>query len=153
MALPSITQDRFKEFLKGIDLSFDIDRDGDIRMGFPSFMVFVTVAEKYYRLHAGWRGEISTSQDYEAAIELCNELNANFFWPRFHVSSPDDNQISRIEMDYSVPNMEGFNDEQLEDHFDVFMRAIFTSCKKIAEALPHLVDWDDDSYDEQDSEG
>lgn len=133
MASPQISQQRVKEWLKTHDLNFDVDDDGDLRVGFDEVIFFIHTKEELLRVQGYWPGQFDPATDRERVLEVVNKLNTQTLMPKAMINGSS----GRIIFEFAIADR-SFSDERLANILGNTFSATFKAVQTVEEQLPDL---------------
>ncbi|MDO5671468.1 MAG: YbjN domain-containing protein [Actinomycetaceae bacterium] len=137
-----VTMARIKRIFDDMKLVYDVDADGDLRLGWDNAQLYVIVEESRARMNAGWRGRPSNPEDLAKITEMVVDCNSNRVGPKAAILEGEEGSIVTAEC--AVYSTTGLSDEQLENWVNVSVEMCMGFLMEVEEVMPHLVTWDEE---------
>lgn len=134
MALAKVTLDRIESWVKDQDLKYDIDQDGDVRIGFTEVILFIHQEGDLLRLQGYWYTQFEEGTDLERVREAVNTLNSQLLFPKCILNKGQ----STVVFEIAALVHEKMTDEQLHNWLQNAFAAVFKAEENLSELLPDL---------------
>ncbi len=114
-SLVPLSSQRIGHALEAQGWSYTVDADGDIGGGweYGSFYFFTGGDDdEVLSVRGSWRGQLDPGE-FVAAVEVCNEWNAERLWPKTYARR-DESGMVRFHTEHNVDFEHGLSDAQLD---------------------------------------